>query len=51
MEEVFALALESRRPVGHDAFTLRCSDLAAEICLARLAELAFSALRSTRVRL
>ena len=44
VEEVLALALEARGAVGHDTLTLCCADLAAEVGLARLAELALLAL-------
>jgi hypothetical protein len=46
MQEVFALGLEARGTVGHDALTLCSTDLAAEVGLSRLAELAFFALWS-----
>jgi hypothetical protein len=45
MKELLALAGESRCAIGHNTLTLGCSDLAAEIGLSRLAELAFLALR------
>jgi len=44
MEEVFSLALKSRRSIWHDAFALRRSDLAAEIRLARGAEFTLTTL-------
>jgi hypothetical protein len=44
VEEVFALALEARGAVGHNAFALRGPDLAAEVRLAGFAEFAFAAL-------
>lgn len=47
MENVLALALESAGAIGHDALALSGSDLAAEVCLARLAELALLTLGST----
>ncbi len=43
MEQFLALAFESRCTVRHYAFALRSPDLAAEICLARLAKFAFAA--------
>jgi hypothetical protein len=43
VEEVLALALEARGAVGHDALALGGSDLAAEVGLARFAELALFA--------
>jgi hypothetical protein len=49
MKEVFPFALKSRRSIWHDAFTLRCSDLAAEIRLAGGAEFTFTALRRAEV--
>jgi hypothetical protein len=45
VQEVLALALEPRGSIGHDSPSLGCSDLAAKVGLARLAELAFTALR------
>ena len=45
MQQVLALAFESSCAVGHDALALGCANLSAEICLARLAELAFFAFR------
>jgi hypothetical protein len=44
VEQVLALALEARGAVGHDALALCGADLAAEVRLARLAELALLAL-------
>jgi hypothetical protein len=44
VEEVLALALEARGAIGHDTLALCCADLAAEVGLARLAELALLAL-------
>ena len=44
MEDILAFALEAWCTVGHNAFALRGSNLAAEIGLAGLAELAFAAL-------
>lgn len=44
MEEILALALEARGSVGHDTLTLSGSDLATEVGLAGLAELALLAL-------
>lgn len=44
VQEVLALALEARGAVGHDALALGCADLAAEVGLAGLAELALLAL-------
>ena len=44
VEQVLALALEARGAVGHDALALRGADFAAEVRLARLAELALLAL-------
>ena len=43
VQQVLALALEPGGAVGHDTLTLRGADLAAQVCLARLAELAFLA--------
>lgn len=43
MEQVFALALEARGAVGHDAAALGGSDLTAEVGLSGFAELAFFA--------
>jgi hypothetical protein len=43
VEEILALALEARGAVGHDALTLSCADLAAQVGLAGLAELALLA--------
>jgi hypothetical protein len=40
VEEILALALEARGSVRHDTLALSCSDLATEVGLARLAELA-----------
>ena len=42
MQQVLALAAEPRRAVGHDAAALRRADLAAQIRLARPAELALA---------
>ena len=47
VEEVFSAGAEAGGAVRHDAATLGCADLAAEIGLARLAELAFLALWGT----
>jgi hypothetical protein len=47
VEEILSFALEARRAVGHDTLALGGSDLAAEVRLARLAELAFAAFRGT----
>lgn len=44
MEEILAFALESAGAIGHDAFALSGSDLAAEVGLSGLAELALFAL-------
>lgn len=44
MKQVLALALEARGAIGHDALALGGADLAAEVGLARLAELALLAL-------
>jgi hypothetical protein len=43
VQQVFTLALEARGAVGHDALSLCGADLAAEVGLAGLAELAFLA--------
>jgi hypothetical protein len=43
VEQRFPFALESRGAVGHDAFALGCSDLAAKVGLAGFAELALAA--------
>jgi hypothetical protein len=43
MQQILALALESRCPVGHHALALRSAYLSAQVRLARLAELAFAA--------
>jgi hypothetical protein len=48
MEEVFALALETRSAVGHNTLALSCANLAAQVGLARLAELALLAFWCTR---
>lgn len=45
VQQVLALAAEARGAVGHEALALRCANLAAEVRLARLAELALLALR------
>lgn len=42
MEEIFAFGFEARGAVRHHAFALGGTDLAAEICLARFAKLAFA---------
>ena len=47
VQEVLALALEARGAVRHQALALGGADLAAEVRLARLAELALLALRGT----
>ena len=47
MQQLFALALEPRCPVRHDAFALCSSYLTAEVRLAGCAELAFTAFRCT----
>jgi hypothetical protein len=44
VEEILALALEARGAVRHDTLALGCADLAAQVGLARLAELALLAL-------
>lgn len=44
MEEILALALESAGAIGHDTLALSSSDLAAEVSLSGLAELALFAL-------
>lgn len=49
VEEVFSLALETRGTVGHHAFALCGTDLAAEIRLAGFAELAFAAFGGARI--
>lgn len=41
VQQVLALALEARGPVGHHALALRAADLPAQVRLARFAELAF----------
>lgn len=43
MQKIFSFALETACAIRHHTFSLSCSDLAAEISLARLAELAFLA--------
>ena len=43
MEQFLAIALESRCTVRHYSFALCGPDLAAEVCLARLAKFAFTA--------
>jgi hypothetical protein len=43
VQERFAAAGEARGAVGHDAFALGVSDLAAEVGFAAFAELAFAA--------
>jgi hypothetical protein len=45
VQDVLALALESRGSVGHDALALGGADLAAKVGLAGLAELALFAFR------
>ena len=50
VEEILALALEARGSVGHDTLALGGSDLATEVGLARLAELALLALGGAEVR-
>ena len=45
VKKVLALALKARGAIGHDTLALGCSDLATEIGLARLAELALFAFR------
>ena len=47
VQQVLALALEPGGAVGHDTLTLRRADLAAQVRLARLAELAFLAFGGT----
>lgn len=47
MQQVLALCLEAGGAVRHLALALGCADLAAEICLAGLAELAFLTLGGT----
>lgn len=49
VEEILALALESGGAVGHHTSALCRSDLAAEVGLSGLAELALSTLRGTRI--
>jgi len=44
MQQLFALALEAAGAVGHDAFALGGADLATQVGLAALAELALAAL-------
>jgi hypothetical protein len=44
VEEILALALESAGAIGHDALALSSSNLAAEVSLSGLAELALFAL-------
>lgn len=43
VEEILALALKARSAIRHDTLALGCSDLAAEVGLSGLAELALSA--------
>ena len=50
MEEILALALETRGSVRHDTLALGGSDLATEVGLARLAELALLALGGAEVK-
>lgn len=45
MQELLALASESGGAIGHDTLTLSGSDLATQVSLARLAELALLAFR------
>ena len=45
MQQILALALESRGTVRHDTLALSGPNLAAEVGLARYAELAFFAFR------
>jgi len=49
VEEILALALEARGSVRHDTLALSGSDLATEVGLARLAELALLALGGARL--
>ena len=42
MEKFFSFTLESRSPIRHYTFALRCSDLATEIRLSGFAELTLS---------
>jgi hypothetical protein len=44
VQDVLAAGAEARGPVGHDALALRGADLAAEVGLVGLAELALFAL-------
>lgn len=48
MEDILASGLESGSAIGHDTFTLGGSNLAAQVGLARLAELALSTLGSVQ---
>ena len=43
MQQILAFAFEARGAVGHHPFALSCPDLATEVRLAGLAELAFTA--------
>lgn len=47
VKEVLALALEARGAIRHDTLALGCADLATEVGLARLAELALLAFGGT----
>jgi hypothetical protein len=47
VQDVLAAGAEARGPVGHDAAALRRADLAAQVGLARLAELALAAFGGT----
>jgi hypothetical protein len=47
VEYVLSVAFESRASIGHNAFPLRRSYFAAEVSLARSAELALSTFRRT----
>ncbi len=51
MEEVLALALESRGSIWHNSFPLCGSDLAAQVGLAGLAEFAFLTFWGTELSL
>lgn len=45
MKELLALASETRGAIGHETFALSCSNLSAQVGLARNAELALFAFR------
>jgi hypothetical protein len=50
VKQVLTAGLEARGAIGHDTLTLSSTDLAAQVGLARLAELALTALGGARGR-